>query len=95
MKIEQSNSRYRKDGLYYAIEAALGADVVSYHEAHEFADTIEQRNWMTTSCCPAFVRKADIKKTYPLTTDPIFKTTVSPTGYNRSRIKNLDPDATK
>lgn len=90
VKIEQVIAGIEKIGFYHAIEAALGADVVSYHEAHEFADTIEQRNWMTTSCCPAFV--SYIKKTYPELMDHV-STTVSPMVAAARIIKNLDPDA--
>lgn len=74
-KIEQVVTGIKKLGFHHVVEAALGADVVSMHEAHEFAETIEERKWMTTSCCPAFV--SYIKKTYPELMDHV-SSTVSP-----------------
>lgn len=62
-KIEQVITGVRKIGFAECLEVALGADIVSCHEAKEFAETIEERKWMTTSCCPAFVKY--IEKNYP------------------------------
>lgn len=62
-KIEQVVTGIEKLGFHHVVEAALGADIVSLHEAHEFAETIEVRKWMTSSCCPAFV--SYVRKTYP------------------------------
>lgn len=89
-KIGQVITGIEKLGFHHAIEAALGADVVAYHEAHEFAETIEQRNWMTTSCCPAFV--SFMKKTYPQHMDHV-STTVSPMVAMARIIRNLDENA--
>lgn len=89
-KIEQVIAGIEKLGFHHAVEAALGADVVSYHEAHEFAESIEQRNWMTTSCCPAFV--SYIKKNYPDLMSHV-STTVSPMIAMARILKNLDNEA--
>lgn len=89
-KIEQVIAGIEKIGFYHAVEAALGADIVSFHEAHEFADTVEQRNWMTTSCCPAFV--SYIRKNYPELMSHV-SSTVSPMIAMARIIKNLDPTA--
>ncbi len=39
-------------GFYTVVEAALGADLVAYSEARELAE----KGFLTSSCCPAFVR---------------------------------------
>lgn len=49
----------KKLGFHSVIEAALGADMVSYSEAQE----LEEKGFLTSSCCPTFV--AYIKKNYP------------------------------
>lgn len=89
-KIEQVIAGIEKIGFYHAVEAALGADIVSYHEAHEFAETVDERKWMTTSCCPAFVNY--IKKQYPDLMSHV-SGTVSPMVAIARIIKSTDPDA--
>lgn len=89
-KIEQVISGIEKIGFYHAIEVALGADITSWHEAHEFSETIDERNWMTTSCCPAFV--SYIKKNYPQLMSHV-SSTVSPMISIARVIKDLEPDA--
>lgn len=42
----------KKLGIYSVVEAALGADMVAYNEAAELAE----KGFLTSSCCPAFVR---------------------------------------
>ncbi|MCD8037379.1 MAG: 4Fe-4S dicluster domain-containing protein, partial [Clostridiales bacterium] len=74
-RIEQVIAGIEKIGFYHAVEAALGADIVSYHEAHEFADTVEEMKWKTTSCCPAFVEY--VRKAFPDLMGHV-STTVSP-----------------
>lgn len=46
-------------GFYQVIETALGADMVAYSEAQELAE----KGFLTSSCCPAFVRY--VKRKYP------------------------------
>ena len=89
-KIEQVINGIEKIGFYHAVEAALGADMVSCHEAIEFADTIEKRQWMTSSCCPAFVKY--IQKNYPELVSHV-SGTVSPMIAIAKMIKNTDKDA--
>ena len=89
-KIEQVITGIEKIGFYHAVEVALGADIVSYHEAKEFAETIEEKQWKTTSCCPAFV--SFIKKNYPELMDHV-STTVSPMVATARAIKSLEPEA--
>lgn len=49
----------KKLGFHNVIEAALGADLVAYNEAKE----LEEKGFLTSSCCPTFV--AYIKKNFP------------------------------
>lgn len=46
-------------GFHTVVEAALGADMVSFDEAKELAE----KGFLTSSCCPAFV--AYIEKNFP------------------------------
>ncbi len=55
----------QKLGYRSVIEAALGADMVSYSEAQE----LEQKGFLTSSCCPTFV--SFIRKYYPELEDKI------------------------
>lgn len=89
-KIEQIVTGIQKLGFYHVVEAALGADIVAMHEAHEFAETIEERQWMTTSCCPAFV--SYVKKTYPELMNHV-SGTVSPMIAAARLIKQTDENA--
>ena len=41
----------KKLGFHSVVEAALGADMVSYTEAKE----LEEKQFLTSSCCPTFV----------------------------------------
>lgn len=52
-------------GYRSVIEAALGADMVAYNEAKE----LEEKGFLTSSCCPTFV--AFIKKYFPTLADKI------------------------
>lgn len=89
-KIEQVINGIEKIGFFHAVEVALGADIVACHEAQEFAETIEERQWMTTSCCPAFVKY--IEKNYPQLMNHV-SGTVSPMIALARTIKSLEPDA--
>ncbi|MCQ4725380.1 4Fe-4S dicluster domain-containing protein [Anaerotignum faecicola] len=86
-KIEQVINGIEKLGFYHAIEVALGADIVACHEAKEFSETIEERQWMTTSCCPAFVKY--IQKNYPDLMGHV-SNTVSPMIAIAQMIRHLD-----
>lgn len=88
--IEQVVSGIKKLGFYDVIEVALGADMVSLHEAKEFSETVGEKKVITTSCCPAFVNY--IKKYYPELTDNI-SNTVSPMIAISRLIKHIDPYA--
>ena len=58
-KTGQIITAIKEVGFYGVEEAALGADIVAYNEAAE----LQERDLMTSSCCPAFVRY--IKTKFP------------------------------
>ena len=55
----------KKLGFYQVIEAALGADMVTHSETQELVG----KGFLTSSCCPAFVRY--IQKYYPEVLDKV------------------------
>lgn len=73
-------------GFYAVEEAALGADIVAYHEAQE----LQERGFMTSSCCPAFVKY--IKTRFPAMEEHISEN-LSPMAVTGKLIKEHDPDA--
>ena len=79
-------SAIKEIGFYSIEEAALGADIVAYHEAEELKD----REFMTSSCCPAFVKY--IKTKFPALTEYI-SGSLSPMAVTGKLIKDRDPDA--
>ncbi len=89
-KIGQVVNGIKQLGFHDVIEAALGADIIAKHEAHEFEETIEKQKVMTSSCCPAFV--SFIKKNYPMLESKI-STSVSPMIAVARLIKNMDENA--
>lgn len=80
----------QKLGFFRVVEAALGADIVSCHEAKEFAETVEEQGFKTTSCCPAFVNY--VQKYYPQLMSHV-STTVSPMVAIARVIKQTEPQA--
>lgn len=85
-KIEQIVAGIRKLGFHQVVEAALGADITLYREAHEFAE----KKKMTTSCCPSFVMY--IEKHYPKLL-PFVSHSPSPMIETANLIKASHPDA--
>ena len=78
-------------GFEDMVEAALGADAVTVHEANEFVERMERGDkYMTNSCCPGFL--SFIEKTNPSEKDRI-SGTVSPMVVAARFIKKNDPDA--
>ena len=51
-KLGQVITGIKKLGFHHVIEAALGADLVAYKEAKER----NEKGFLTSSCCPAFVK---------------------------------------
>lgn len=90
VQIGQITAAIKKLGFYDVLEVALGAEVVAYHEAHEFAEDVEEKRVITSSCCPAFVSL--IKMKYPTLADNI-SSTVSPMIAISRLIKQMDKKA--
>ena len=84
--IEQVNTGIKKLGFHQVTEAALGADVVLYHEAGEF----KEKGLMTTSCCPSFVMF--VEKNFPELKQYISSSN-SPMVEAANIIKRTDPTA--
>ncbi|OGO79392.1 MAG: ferredoxin [Clostridiales bacterium GWB2_37_7] len=90
VKIGQVIQAIRDIGFYDVIEAALGADLIAYKETLEFAEEIEEKGCITSSCCPAFVSL--IQKKYPELVDKV-STLVSPMIAVSRLIKSTDEKA--
>lgn len=73
-------------GFHSVVEAALGADMVSYAEAKE----LTEKGFLTSSCCPAFVDY--IKKQFPQMSDKISHN-LSPMATIAKYIKHTDQTA--
>lgn len=74
-----------KLGFFKVVEAALGADMVAYSEAGELAE----KGFLTSSCCPAFVKYA---QSFPNLKGKI-STNLSPAAAISRYIKEKDPEA--
>ena len=90
VKTEQVYAGIKELGFYDVVEAAIGADMVSAFEAKELAETVEEKGWKTSSCCPAFVDY--VEKNYPQFVDHI-STAVSPMIATARAIKAKDKKA--
>ncbi len=73
-------------GFHSVVEAALGADMVSYAEAKE----LSEKGFLTSSCCPTFV--AYIQKYYPKLASHISHN-LSPMATIAKYIKETTPNA--
>ncbi len=80
----------KKLGFKDVIEVALGADMVTRHEAQELLDHKEKGEVLTSSCCPGFVNYIDLK--YPELKGHVSKT-ISPMTATARLIKCIDADA--
>ena len=85
-KLGQVITAIRQLGFYHVVEAALGADMVAYAEAKELA---EKGNFLTSSCCPAFV--AYIEKNFPALKEHVSHN-LSPAATIAKYLKETDPD---
>lgn len=89
-KLGQVIQGIKEIGFHDVVEAALGADLVAYKETLEFAEEVEEKGVITSSCCPAFVSL--IQKKYPELKDNI-STSVSPMIAVSRLIKSIDEKA--
>ncbi|WP_040197329.1 4Fe-4S dicluster domain-containing protein [Candidatus Soleaferrea massiliensis] len=85
-KIGQIVSGIKKLGFHSVIEVALGADIVASMEAKELAE----KEFLTSSCCPAFVKYIEIN--FPKMVDKISHN-VSPMVAIAQLIKKTDKNA--
>lgn len=89
-KTGQVMAAIKELGFHSVLEAAIGADMVALAETEEFAETIEEKKWKTSSCCPAFVDY--VRKNYPQMMDHV-STVVSPMIALARAIKEKDKKA--
>lgn len=73
-----------KLGFLATLEAAWGADMVAYMEAHE----LMEQGFLTSSCCPAFVNY--IHEYFP-TLVPHISSNLSPMAQMAKVLKKMDP----
>lgn len=85
-KLGQVITGIKRLGFHAVLEAALGADMVAYKEAQELAE----RGFLTSSCCPAFVRF--VKTAFPNLSDKV-SSSLSPMAALAKYIKETDPSA--
>jgi [FeFe] hydrogenase (group B1/B3) len=90
IKIGQVIQAIKEIGFHDVIEAALGADLIAYKETHEFAEEVDEKGFITSSCCPAFVSL--IQKKYPELLGNI-SSSVSPMIAVSRLIKSTDKNA--
>ena len=84
-KLGQVISGIKALGFFTVIEAALGADMVTWAEARE----LTEKGFLTSSCCPAFVEY--IKKNFPALEKDISHN-LSPAATLAKYIKETTPD---
>lgn len=84
-KLSQVVTGIKALGFHTVVEAALGADMIAYSEAAELAE----KGFLTSSCCPAFVKYA---QSFPNVKDKI-STNISPAAAISKFIKEQDPNA--
>ena len=85
-KLGQVVQGLKELGFYTVIEAALGADIVAQAEAKELSET----DFLTSSCCPAFVKY--IKSAFPYLV-PYISHNLSPMAALGKYIKSHDENA--
>ncbi len=85
-KLGQVISGIKELGFHTVVEAALGADMVAYHEAKE----LTEKEFLTSSCCPAFV--SYIEKQFPALKEHISHN-LSPAATIAKYIKDKEPDS--
>lgn len=85
-KLGQVIKGLKELGFYTVIEAALGADMVAQTESQELAE----KGFLTSSCCPAFVRY--IKSAFPDLL-PLVSHNLSPMATLAKYLKSTDEKA--
>ena len=85
-KLGQVITGLKELGFFTVVEAALGADMVAMSEAKE----LSEKEFLTSSCCPAFVQY--IKSAFPQLL-PYVSHNQSPMAALAKYIKDTSPDA--
>jgi [FeFe] hydrogenase (group B1/B3) len=85
-KIGQVVSGLKQLGFYNVVEAALGADMVAHKEAKELVE----KEFLTSSCCPAFV--SYLEKNFPTLKEHISHN-LSPMAEIGKYIKRIHPES--
>lgn len=83
-KLGQVVTGIKKLGFHEVVEAALGADMVAYDEAKELAE----KGFLTSSCCPAFVKYIEIS--FPELKGKV-SSNLSPMARLGKYLKHIDP----
>ncbi len=87
---EQVFAGIRQLGIRDVVEVGLGADLTTLNEAHEFVETVpEKEPFMGTSCC--FSWKLMVEKNFPEINDYISESS-TPMVYTSHHIKKTHPD---
>lgn len=89
-KIEQVVEGIKQIGFHSVVEAALGADIIAHYETNQVVKELEELDFITTSCCPAFVEY--INKNYPKLLHNV-SNAVSPMIATARLIKQTDESA--
>ena len=78
-------------GFYDVVEVAIGADLCTVDEAHDFLEEVPGKlNFMATSCCPAWSMMA--KTAFPDLAKNI-SMTMTPMVFTARMMKQKDPEA--
>ena len=78
-------------GFYDVVEVAIGADLCTVDEAHDFLEEVPSKlNFMATSCCPAWSMMA--KTAFPDLAKNI-SMTMTPMVFTARMMKQKDPEA--
>lgn len=89
VEVGQVMNALEKLGFTYTAEVAQSADEVAFMEALEFAEKIDDKKWLASSCCPAFV---DYIKTHFPDLEGHIAPTPSPMALQGRNIKREHPD---
>ena len=89
-ELNQIVGALKKIGFDDVVEVAAGADITSTNESEEFIERMgEGANFMTTSCCPAYYRAAQV---HIPEIQPFVSHTKTPMYYTAEMLKKDQPD---
>lgn len=89
-ELNQVVGALKKAGFADVVEVAAGADITSTNESEEFIERMEAgAKFMTTSCCPAYYRAAQV---HMPEVQPFVSHTKTPMYYTAEMLKKEQPD---